>query len=92
MVVECDAELSADIGQLGWADVPGAPRHLNSASKGSAGAAIPKLAQQPCRTPLSKEALCAAKNSAPSNSGAIDGHSFPKSVAFATSFHVNPWI
>jgi hypothetical protein len=33
VVVESDAKLSADIGQLGRTDVPGAPGHLNSASK-----------------------------------------------------------
>ncbi len=33
VVVESNAKLSADIGQLGWTDVPGAPGHLDSASK-----------------------------------------------------------
>ena len=33
VVVESNAKLSADVGQLGWTDVPGAPGHMDSASK-----------------------------------------------------------
>ena len=92
VMVERDAELLADIGELGRIDVPRAPRNLHRAAKRRRRRRKPVRVQQALRTPRSNEALCAAMNLAPSRSGVSFGHSVPKSSASATWSQVRPWM